>query len=68
MADNVSTLSWCQVQPEIETRPCGRDIRGNSFVHHGALHLFGGLNCFMGPRQAGYSLPLDDLWCCHLGC
>jgi len=35
MADSVSTWSWCQVQPETETRPCGRDIWGNSFVHDG---------------------------------
>ena len=33
----------------------------------GSLYLFGGLNCFMGPRQAGYSLPIDDLWRYHLG-
>jgi len=31
-----------------------------------ALFLFGGINCFMGPREAGYSLPLNDLWRCDL--
>jgi hypothetical protein len=31
-----------------------------------SLLLFGGMNCFMGTRQAGFSLPLNDLWECSL--
>jgi N-acetylneuraminic acid mutarotase len=29
-----------------------------------ALYLFGGINCFMGSVEEGFSLPLNDLWRC----
>ena len=32
-----------------------------------SLILFGGINCFMGDREMGYSLPLNDLWYCDFG-
>ncbi len=32
-----------------------------------SLILFGGINCFMGARGMGYSLPLNDLWYCDFG-
>jgi N-acetylneuraminic acid mutarotase len=31
-----------------------------------SLVLFGGINCFMGTAEQGYSLPLNDLWCCRV--
>ena len=31
-----------------------------------SLFLFGGINCFMGFEEQGYSLPLGDLWRCDL--
>lgn len=44
----------------------GSRLLGSFSVVGDYAYLFGGLNCFMGPHQAGYSLPLNDLWRCDL--
>ena len=46
------TFAWRQIQAQVEAGgPCGRDIWGNSFVHSGALYIFGGAWERYGPSQ-----------------
>ena len=66
---HLPTQRWQQLAPDEGSTDYGPQARypGTRRVPvleaiGSALYLFGGINCFMGPRTAGYSLPLNDLW------